>query len=170
MQKKLFEDVEVQRKTHPNNVLNDLTGKEWIQETVSVWFQKGLGRDHPHTYYERQHPAPFPYKMVERLLKFFTKSGDVVLDPFSGIGSTIKACGITKRKCIGIELSEKWANLSKQRLEKEIPNFENFDLIIGDSRKILTNFYDNYFDFIVTSPPYWQILNKPPDRGHNTLL
>lgn len=148
---------------HPNNKLNELNGKEWIQETVSVWYQRGLGKDHPHTFYERQHPAPFPYLMVHRLLRFFTKTGDKVLDPFCGVASTLKACALIGRKGVGIDIVDKWVKLSKERLEKETPDFSQQEVIKGDSRKILKIFDDEYFDFIVTSPPYWKILNKKPD-------
>ncbi len=71
------------------NQLNDLVGREWIAETKSVWFQKGLGAGHDHAQIERQHPAPYSYQDVMRLIRFFTKSGERVLDPFLGVGSTL---------------------------------------------------------------------------------
>src|ERR1017187_5068512 len=70
----------------PRNELNDLTAREWIPETVSVWTQKGLGAGHPDAQIERQHPAPFSFTDVGRLIRFFTKPGAVVLDPFVGVG------------------------------------------------------------------------------------
>ena len=73
----------------PKNTLNELTAREWISETVSVWRQKGLGKGHPDTQIEKQHPAPFSYTDVARLIRFFSKSGQTVLDPFVGIGSTL---------------------------------------------------------------------------------
>jgi DNA modification methylase len=192
-------------KFDPRNKINELTGKEWIQDTSSVWFsnrgtssaeeqsqkglfgeevvriglqtespildkieevwyQRGLGKNHPHTYYERQHPAPFAYLMIERLLRFFTKKGDLVLDPFCGVGSTLKACALNGRKGVGIELVSKWVELTKKRLESEANGGSEQEVIQGDSREILKKFEDNKFDFIVTSPPYWGILNKPPDH------
>lgn len=78
------------RKIDPRNKLNELTAKEWIQETVSVWTQKGLGANHPDAQIEKQHPAPFSFTDVSRLIRFFTKTNDVVLDPFLGVGSTLK--------------------------------------------------------------------------------
>ena len=143
------------------NKLNDLTGKEWIQETKSFFFQKGLGSNHPETKYEKLHPAPFSYLDVARLIKFFTKKGDRVLDPFLGVGSTIKACLDTDREGYGIELSEKWCEITKKRLKEE-SNFiiDEKHLICGDSREIKKYFPNNYFDFIITSPPYWNILKK----------
>lgn len=152
---------------HSNNTLNDLTGKKWIQETRSVWFQKGLGKKHPHAKIERLHPAPFSFQDISRLICFFTKKGNKVLDPFSGVASTLKACAVTGREGVGIELSQKWAELGKKRLKQEIsPMLKSLTqtTIIGDSRIELPKLHDESFDYIVTSPPYWQILTKKPDH------
>lgn len=149
---------------HPKNILNNLTGKEWIQETSTIWYQRGLGQNHKHAQIEKEHPAPFPYSMIERLVKFFTKKDALVLDPFCGVASTLKACGLNGRRGIGIELVPKWVNLSKKRLKDEIPNSSEQKIIKGDSRKILDKFESNSFDFIVTSPPYWKILSKAADH------
>ncbi len=148
------------------NKLNELTGKEWIKETKSVWFQKGLGNGHPHTYYERQHPAPFSYQDVQRLIEFFTKTDQIVLDPFVGVSSTLKACALSKRYGIGIDLSNKWNKLGEQRLMDEvgIEAFKTQQLITGDSREVLKKIPDDYFHFAVTSPPYWNILTKKADH------
>jgi DNA modification methylase len=70
----------------PRNKLNDLTSTEWIPETISVWNQKGLGAGHPDVKIEKQHPAPFSFTDVARLIKFFTKKDNTVLDPFVGVG------------------------------------------------------------------------------------
>ena len=74
----------------PRNQINDLTAREWIPETVSVWNQRGLGVGHPDAQIERQHPAPFSFTDVGRLIRFFTKHGGTVLDPFVGVGSAIR--------------------------------------------------------------------------------
>src|SRR5688572_11172188 len=50
---------------HPRNTLNDLSGAEWLPETKSFFFQKGLGSKHPHAQIERQHPAPFSFQDVQ---------------------------------------------------------------------------------------------------------
>jgi DNA modification methylase len=167
IQRKLANEEEpngAKGKVDRRNSLNDLTGKEWIQETVSFWFQRGLGKAHPETAIERQHPAPFPYMMIERLLKMFTKKGDRVLDPFVGVGSTLKACELNGRTGVGVELSEKWLELARTRLEKEAAGGKNQQLVLGDSRTALKGFDSESFDFVVTSPPYWSILNKPADH------
>jgi len=90
----------------PRNPLNDLTGKDWLPETKSFFYQKGLGANHPEAQIEKLHPAPFSFQDIGHLIRFFTKSGMTVLDPFGGVGSTAKACEVNGRKCISIEL---WA-------------------------------------------------------------
>ena len=150
------------KKKSPKNQLNDLNATEWIQETVSVWNQKGLGAKHPDTKIERQHPAPFSFTDVSRLIKFFTKKDNVVLDPFLGVGSTLKACALEKRKGIGIELNPLFVKLSKQRLKNETDgkSFKDQEIIKGDSRDQMLKIKSNTIDFVVTSPPYWNILKK----------
>lgn len=150
----------------PRNKLNELNGTEWLPETKSFWFQKGLGSKHAHAQIERLHPAPYSFQDVMRLIKFFTKSGDIVLDPFSGIGSTMKACALTDRKGVGIELTESWNMLAKKRLLVEVGEnaLKGIDFITGDCRSEVENIDDNSLDFMVTSPPYWFILNKKVDH------
>lgn len=114
------QDEAEERKIDPRNKLNELTAKEWIVETISVWNQRGLGAGHPDAKIERQHPAPFSFTDVGRLIRYFTKSGQTVLDPFVGVGSTLKACAIDQRKGIGIELNPRFVELSKERLNTEI--------------------------------------------------
>lgn len=151
-------------KLDPRNKLNDLTSTEWIKETVSVWNQRGLGANHPDAQIERMHPAPFSFTDVSRLIRFFTKSGETVLDPFVGVGSTLKACAIDGRSGIGFELNSGYAQLAQERLEKEALGLFNQSsqqsIRIGDSRELIKELDDNSIDFIVTSPPYWNILHK----------
>lgn len=150
----------------PRNKLNNLTGKEWLPETKSYWYQKGLGAKHPHAQIEKQHPAPFSFQDVGRLIEFFTKEGDSVLDPFVGVGSTLKACALSNRIGTGIELSPKWSELAKERLEFEVGKgvSDNHTILTEDCRVELKQIEDNTFDFMVTSPPYWAILNKKADH------
>lgn len=148
----------------PRNQLNELTAKEWIPETVSVWNQRGLGSGHPDAQIERQHPAPFSFTDVGRLIRFFTKKGNTVLDPFVGVGSTLKACAIDGRRGIGIELNPQFAELSRERLAKEVRDtsstVDGQCILEGDARDILPTLPDESVDFVVTSPPYWSILKK----------
>ena len=144
------------------NTLNDLTGKDWLPETKSFFYQKGLGADSPEAQIEKLHPAPYSFQDIGHLIRFFTKKGMRVLDPFGGVGSTAKACEVDGRVCISIELSPKWHELSIKRLETEVGKgaSKNHTFINGDSCEELLKLDNNSVDFVVTSPPYWGILGK----------
>lgn len=148
------------------NQLNDLTGKDWLPETKSYFYQKGLGANHPDAQIEKQHPAPFSFQDIEKLILFFTKKGMNVLDPFGGVGSTAKACAVSGRHCTSIELSPKYHTLSIERLEKEVGKgaSAHHDFINGDSCQLLPTYPTGTYDFVVTSPPYWGILHKQDQK------
>jgi DNA modification methylase len=142
---------------HPKNNLNELTNTQWMIDTKSVWFSKPPKRDKKKT----QHPATFCESDIIRLIQFFSKTGEKVLDPFLGSGTTLVSCAQSDRKGTGIEIIEKWAKLSEERLE----SFDTDQKIIrGDALQTLKTFVENSYDFIVTSPPYWMILNKDDDH------
>ncbi len=146
------------------NRLNDLSAKEWIPETISVWVQKGLGKTHEHAQIERQHPAPFSFQDIARLIRFFSKAGETVLDPFVGVGSTLKAAATEGRNAIGIELNKRYAGLARLRLNTELTDetarTTNQEVIEGDARLIIPTLPANSVKLVVTSPPYWNILHK----------
>ena len=87
-----------------------------------------------------------------------------MLDPFLGIGSTLKAAAHEGRKGIGIELNSHYVRLSKQRLETEVEFSDQANLLQtilqGDSREVLPTLKTDSIDLVVTSPPYWNILHK----------
>jgi DNA modification methylase len=120
---------------------------------------------------KEQHPATFAESDVQKLILFFTKKGQRVLDPFLGSGSTLIACFNTGRDGLGIELVGKWATVARNRLQKvkrsstEGPRYRRLlEIVQGDSRIILPTFDSESFDFVVTSPPYWKILTKARDH------
>lgn len=154
------------RKVDPRNKLNSLTGSEWMPLTKSFTYQKGLGSKHPHAQIERQHPAPFSFQDIAQLIVFFTKPGMTVLDPFGGVGSTAKAAAANDRKAISIELQQRWHDLAIERLETEVgPGCAaEHKLINEDSKLALRRLETESVDFMVTSPPYWGILNKKADH------
>ncbi len=154
-------------KVDKRNNLNDLNAKEWIQETKSFFFQKGLGFNSPEAKYEKLHPAPFSFTDAAKLIRFFTKKKGKVLDPFVGVGSTIKACFELEREGFGVELSPKWCKVARQRLWEESKyKIDDKHLVCGDSRNLKAYFGKNFFDFIITSPPYWNILEKKDHKAN----
>ena len=152
----------------PRNVLNDLTSKQWMRYSKSFWFQKGLGAEHEETEIEKQHPAPFSYRIVQKLILMFTKRGMTVLDPFCGVASTLKAAALIGRNGVGIEIAQRWVTLGKERLANEVPDDLrkklSLRIVRGDCLKRLPRMPEESVEFIVTSPPYWNILRKDPDK------
>ena len=99
------------RRTHPRNTLNELTGEEWLYFTKSVWttaYPSELGHD-----LRRAHGANKPPRLMARLIEFFSKSGELVLDPFAGVGGTLLGAAIARgpRRAIGLELAAPWAEV-----------------------------------------------------------
>lgn len=148
------------------NNLNDLTGKDWLPETKSFFYQKGLGANHPEAQIEKLHPAPYSFQDVAHLINFFTKAGMAILDPFGGVGSTAKACELNGRICTSIELSPIWHELSIKRLETEVGEgtSKKHCFINGDSCEEVLKIPTESMDFMITSPPYWGILNKQDQK------
>lgn len=72
------------------------------------------------------HPTQKPLKLLERLLALTTIEKDLVLDAFSGSGSTALACWNTGRKFVGYEIDEAYYNASVKRIKKETSSPELF--------------------------------------------
>lgn len=71
-----------------------------------------------------KHPTQKPVALVERCLLASTNSGDLVLDPFLGGGTTAVACARIKRGCVGIELDEAHAKHAEKRVRAELEKSE----------------------------------------------
>jgi DNA modification methylase len=90
-----------------------------------------------------------------------------VLDPFVGVGSTLKAAALEGREGIGFELYPYFADLARQRLISELPvagSLPTQTVWDGDARILASKLEEDSIGFIVTSPPYWGILNKKADH------
>ncbi|MBC7289512.1 MAG: DNA methylase, partial [Armatimonadetes bacterium] len=149
----------------PRNQLNELSNREWLKRTKSVWYSNPGPRDP----LKQQHPATFAEADVVKLIELFTRSHQLVLDPFLGTGSTLIAAMMAMRRGLGVELVEHWAEIARARVEAFIKGHgQEFrklvdperDIICGDSRVVLPAFSSESVDFIVTSPPYWSILRN----------
>lgn len=74
---------------------------------------------------EYGHPAMFPEELVERCLKLFSYKGDVVLDPFNGAGTTTFVANKLGRNYIGIDMSQHYCEVAKDRIARFSP-LDNF--------------------------------------------
>lgn len=134
--------------------LNDLTGKEWLQNSFSIW--RNIIKDSEEK--KTNHPASYPAELAEKIIRIWTKENANILDPFLGSGSTIIGALNSNRKCTGIDLSKEYCEMAKERIENKHPENKNYKIINGDSLKEIEKL-DELFDLTVTSPPYWDILN-----------
>lgn len=142
---------------HPRNVMNHLTGKEWIHFTRSWFNLKPKPRNKNNS--EDLHPAKYPEELMEKFIKFFTKKGDWVMDPFSGTASTLVAAETCERNAIGFELSDKWAEIGAKRTKQYIVNCDC---------RLMKDIEIPPISFSITSPPYWDMLHHSRGGSKST--
>ena len=63
-----------------------------------------------------------PEKLIERIVKASSEKGDLVLDPFSGVGTTFAVCKKLKRDFIGFEINKEYIRISNERVKKITPS------------------------------------------------
>ena len=181
--------MQERRPPHPRNDLNELPGEEWLYFTKSVWstaYPSELGHAR-----RKAHGANKPPRLMARLIEFFTRTGELVVDPFAGVGGTLLGAAIARgpRRAVGIELDPRWAavhaeNVAALRAEHEGagpwladlgPNDpggpRGFDpsgceLRVGDARERLREIADASVDFVATDPPYNVQLPMTMAGGH----
>ncbi len=165
------------RPPHPGNTLNELSGEEWLYFTKSVWssaYPSELGHER-----RKAHGANKPPRLMARLIEFFTRSEELVLDPFAGVGGTLLGAAIARgrRQALGIELEPRWATIydevvrdciaERDGLGPELADLGPLDpggvrgfdptgcrLIVGDALAVLPTLDGASVDFVATDPPY----------------
>lgn len=105
------------------SVISNENHKEWFQQ---IW----SGITGAST---RQHPAPYPLELAERLIRMFSFVGDTVLDPFLGTGTTSVAAAKTGRNSVGFEVDEHYFDQAHARIANETSSL--FSKAIIDVRK-----------------------------------
>ncbi len=162
---------------HPGNVLNELPGDEWLYFTKSLWttaYPSELGHAT-----RKVHGANKPPRLMARLIEFFTRSGELVLDPFAGVGGTLLGAAICRspRRALGFELEQRWADVysavaQAESVEGDGPahtladlgsadpgGARHFDpsgsrMVVGDAVGLLAGLESGSIDFVATDPPY----------------
>jgi DNA modification methylase len=165
------------RTVHPSNSLNELSGDEWLYFTKSLLttaYPSELGHAA-----RKAHGANKPPRLMARLIEFFTKGGELVLDPFAGVGGTLLGASIcrTPRRALGFEIEPRWAQvyaevvaaasaenegagpLLKDLGDNDPGGPRGFDpsrsqIEVGDSMKLVRVLEDASVDMIATDPPY----------------
>ena len=78
----------------------------------------------------KDHPAPYPLQLAERLVRMFSFVGDTVLDPFMGTGTTNVASAKWGRNSIGVEVDPNYFEMCANRIDRETPKLLAVDRII----------------------------------------
>src|SRR4051794_9286621 len=120
------------REPHPANTLNELPGEEWLYFTKSLLttaYPSELGHAT-----RRVHGANKPPRLMARLIEFFSRTGDLVLDPFAGVGGTLLGAAIARapRQAIGTELDPGWATVYDNVVRDLIAEREGGGPILAD--------------------------------------
>lgn len=145
----------------PPNHINCLTAKDWIQGQVAVWeffYEKRDIRD------KSIHPAVFPIGLPAKCIDLFTHRGELVLDPFVGIGTTLVAAQDLHRNAIGFDLNEEYVRFARSRLlqTRLLSDREAQQIAIHDESHNIPEYLKNEMvSLCVTSPPYAMMLNRP---------
>ncbi len=100
------------------------------QPTVEQRDSSRLTREEYHDWFQqiwtipgestREHPAPFPEALAYRLVRMFSFTGDTVLDPFMGTGTSVLAAIRCDRSAIGVELEKDYIRIAQRRLDKQL--------------------------------------------------
>ena len=141
--------------------LNDLSGSEWTLLSRSVNTYEG-----PIARKRKIIGAAFPISLAKHIIKIYTGKGDIVLDPFVGVGTTLDAAQLSGRNGIGFEINPKFYELAKKGVDEVDRSNDDFKEhveinVIKDSCLNLREYLEpNSIDLILTSPPYWNLLNR----------
>jgi len=141
-----------------DNHINCLTPKEWVKGQVAVWeffYEKRDIRD------KSIHPAVFPIALPKKCIELFTHKGELVLDPFVGIGTTLIAARDLDRNAVGFDLNCEYIEYTKKRLSQtKLIETTKQIAICDDAMNIPMYLDDETVSLTVTSPPYSNMLNR----------
>lgn len=97
--------------SRPDKGESDIEAEEFMEATLSVW------EIAPEMAQRVGHPAPFPVELAARVIRLYSYTGDVILDPFAGSGTTCVAAKQTARRYIGYEIDPAYCELARERIE-----------------------------------------------------
>ncbi|MFA5772931.1 MAG: DNA adenine methylase [Thermoplasmata archaeon] len=142
------------------NKSNNLSGKEWLQNSFSIW--RDLGKTEEEK--KLKHPAIFTIKLISKLIDTFCKpNGGKILDCFAGSGTTLIAGLLKEKEVIGFDLNSEYKNQFIKRATNSY-NINSYGLedkyFVADSCQLSKKIDLDSVDLCITSPPYWDILNR----------
>lgn len=142
----------------PSNHINCLTAKEWIKAQVAIqefYYEARDVRD------KNIHPAVFPISLPKHFIQLFTHEGELVLDPFVGIGTTMIAARDLNRNGVGFDLKKEYVDYASNRLSQNAFGTNRQVLVNDDAMNIPEYLERETVSLSITSPPYANMLNHP---------
>ena len=135
---------------------NLLSGSDWLKNSFSIWRGFAKNRD------AIGHPAPFPVELISRLIDCYVANPDngVFLDPMAGSGSGLLAGLRAGMSVIGFDINPDYRNIFEQRLSLSEANSKKWKYEVRDARTTEKILEPDSIEICVTSPPYWDILNR----------
>jgi hypothetical protein len=134
-------------------------GDKFSQTDQRAWF---IVKPPPREKNVLLHPAKFPEPLIEQFIQRFTQPGERVFDPMAGTGSALIAATACGREAYGIELNPAFCEIIRRRFELRQTNSTSnliWQISCGDASLPETyNALPKSFHYIITSPPYWDML------------
>jgi len=141
----------------PPSHINCLNAKEWIKSQITIQTFYYEGRD---VRDKDVHPAVFPIALPAHFIKLFTHKGELVLDPFVGIGTTLIAARDLERNAVGFDLKREYIEYSKKRLAQTSLTANSEQVLINDDALNIPQYLKpETVSLCITSPPYANMLN-----------
>jgi DNA modification methylase len=136
-----------------------VNGKEWVKGMVTIQAFYYNGRDIRD---KDVHPAVFPISLPSHFINLLTHKGELVIDPFVGVGTTLIASKDLDRNAVGFDLNKKYLEVANQRLAQSTLVSKSQQMAICDeSHNIPQYLKENTVSLCITSPPYAMMLNRP---------
>jgi len=138
--------------------INCLNGKEWVKSQVGIqefFYEKRDIRD------KNVHPAVYPIALPAKWIDVLTHKGDLILDPFVGIGTTLIAAQDLQRNAVGFDLNKEYIDYAKKRLGQQRLEDSTKQILINDDALNIPDYLEGEIvSLVITSPPYANMLNK----------
>jgi len=136
----------------PDNHISCVTAKDWLRGMVTIkefFYESRDIRD------KSIHPAMFPISLPAHFIQLLTHKGELVLDPFAGVGSTLIAAQDLGRNAVGFDLQQKYIDVCKKRLSQtRLEDIAQQIAIADGADKISEYLPEDSIALSITSPPY----------------
>jgi DNA modification methylase len=151
------------------NTLNDLTPSQWLFWTDTVYITN-YPPDATHAL-RKAHGAMKPPEVMAEIIRFFSKEGELVLDPLAGVGGTLLGAALCGRAALGFELNPAWVEIYERIRREFVVVGERLvearrvpegafarpiegEMRPGDCLELIRDLGDETVDAVVTDPPY----------------